>query len=122
MIFYDGILVPYDIFMVEIFENINLFFDSPDVLLANGYFLHSHQYSVVEVDAFIYLSVGSFTDFLDQLVALDSFVFRQTTHSIINIISSFRNQVTFISYEKALNLRRSFIYYDSLLYSGNIGS
>ena len=101
MIFYDGILVPYDIFMVEIFENIDLFFDSSDVLLADGYFLHSHQYSIVEVDAFIYLSVGSFPDFLDQLVALDSFVFRQTTHSIINIIISFRNQGTCISYEKS---------------------
>lgn len=92
MVLDDGVLILDDIFMVEAFENADLFFDATDVLLADGYFLQSHQNSVIEVDTLEDLSVGSLSYFLDQLVALDGFTLSQTTHSIINIIISFRNK------------------------------
>ena len=93
MILDDGVLVLDYIFMVETFENIDLFFDGADVLFADGDLFQGHKYAVIEIDTLVDLSVGSFSYFLDQLIAFDSFTLSQTTHSIINIIISFRNKI-----------------------------
>lgn len=71
MVLDDGIFVANYIFMVEAFEYVDLFFDGSDMLFADVYFLHGDEDPVVEVDTFKDLSIGSFADFLNQLVALD---------------------------------------------------
>ena len=80
MIFDDGVLVLYYVFMVETFEDIDLFFDSADVLFTYRYLFHGYQDAVIEVDAFVDFTKCTFTDLLDQLVALDYLAFCQTTH------------------------------------------
>ena len=51
--------------MIEAFEDIDLFFDCTDVLFADWYLLHCDKNSIVQVDAFVYFSVGSLSYFLD---------------------------------------------------------
>ena len=65
MIFDYCVLVAYNIFVVETFEDIDLFFDGANVLFTYGYFLHSDEDAVIKVDALVDLAIGSLSDFLD---------------------------------------------------------
>ena len=76
----DGVLILNDVFVVEALEDVDLLLDGADVLLADGYLFEGHENAVVEVDAFVDFPVGALPDLLDELVALDGFVFRKTTH------------------------------------------
>ena len=80
MILDYGILILDNILMIETFEHIDFFFDCADVLFADWYFLHGYKDSIIEVYSFVYFSVSSFSDLLDQLIALDSFVFCKSAH------------------------------------------
>lgn len=75
MIFDDGVLVLYYVFVVETFEDVYLFFDSTDILFTYWYLFHGYQDAVIEVDAFVDFAVCAFADLLDQLVALDYLAF-----------------------------------------------
>lgn len=85
VIFDYGVFVFDYILMVEALQYIDLLFNALIVLLANGYFLHCNQYSVVEVDSFIDFAICAFTDLFYQLVALDGFAFIRSTHFSLNI-------------------------------------
>jgi len=89
----NGVFVLDDVLMLEAFEDIDLFFDASDVLLADGDLFHGHQNAIVEVETLVDLAICPFSYFFNQLVVFNYFVFRQTTHSIINIMISFRNTV-----------------------------
>lgn len=65
MVLYNGILIANNVFMVETFEDVDLFFDGSDVFFADMYFLHGDEDPVVEVDAFVDFAVGSFSDFFN---------------------------------------------------------
>ena len=65
MIFYDSILVAYNIFVVETFEDMNFFFDGSNILFTDGYFLHCNENAVIEVDTLIDFTIGSFSYLLD---------------------------------------------------------
>ena len=73
MIFNYCVFILDNIFMVESFKNVNLLLDRPNVLLADGYFLQGYENHVVEVNPFVNLTIGSFADFLNQLVTLNYF-------------------------------------------------
>lgn len=76
MILDDGVFVADYVFMAKAFKYIYLLFDGPDMLFADVYFLHGDEDPVVEVDAFVDLAIGSFSNLFDKLVAFDGLGFR----------------------------------------------
>lgn len=80
MVFYYGVFVAYDVFMVETFEYIDFFLYCFDELFADGHFFHRYKDAVVEVDAFVDFAIGSLAYLFDDLIALNGLVFGKIIH------------------------------------------
>lgn len=101
MIFEDGVEILDNIFVVEVFNEVDFFLDGLDFLLADGHFLHGDEHAVVEVDSLVHQAVGPLSDGLDDLVALNDFVFVLGVHSKFNcVLLYFSKQRTIFRIDK----------------------
>lgn len=53
MILYDCVEVFNDIFMIQIFDEIDFLLNRFDLFLADGHFLHGHDDAIIQINSFV---------------------------------------------------------------------
>ena len=71
MILHHCIQVLDDVLMIEVLDEVDLFLDGLDLLLADRHLLHRHDAPRRQVDPLVDQSVGALADCLDYLEGVD---------------------------------------------------
>lgn len=86
MILNDSIEIFNNIFVIQIFNEVDFLLNGLDLLFTDGHFLHGNKHAIVKVNSLVDQSISTFPDGFDDLIALNDFVFILCVHSKFNSV------------------------------------